>query len=282
MFNEFSDAKHGVACLLIKQETGQIYLSQRLGKYENGKFACPGGMVEGHEFYIDSIMRELKEETGLELNSNRFFKSIISTHIGGKSDYTHWFYVKLYGVEIPQNKEPDKHGPWKLYTLNETKLLSLMVSTAEMLKELESSINTIENMNKIYTWKNEDEIIEMLTLYKNGVKFERQYSCGTDKTIWYDVEDKTLCKWNYEYKYRVKQEEKKSKLIPFTRETIPLRAIFRGRIDENFPWNALVSTKKNNVVFMGTGDITYEVLAQNWVYSLDDGKTWNPCGTIEK
>jgi ADP-ribose pyrophosphatase YjhB (NUDIX family) len=130
--------KLGVACVLIDFNTKHIYLSQRKGSYENGKYACPGGMVEEIDKSLtDAIRREVKEETDLDIDLDRFIPSIQSKHIGGKSDYTIWYKLKLKDGEIPKQMEPNKHGPWNLYNVTEaTQLLPLMVSTKEVLKFL--------------------------------------------------------------------------------------------------------------------------------------------------
>jgi len=70
----------------------------------------------------------------------RFKRSIVSKHIGGKSDVTQWFVLQLYRerwvTETPQDTEPHKHSPWKLYTLENAKNLPLMVSNREVLETI--------------------------------------------------------------------------------------------------------------------------------------------------
>ena len=43
------------------------------GKY-SGKFHLPGGEVEIPEFAMDAVVREVKEETGLDVDVKRFFR----------------------------------------------------------------------------------------------------------------------------------------------------------------------------------------------------------------
>lgn len=129
--------KIGVACVLLDQDNC-IWLSQRLGQYETGKYACPGGMVDPTDKSdVDAIQREVAEETGINIEDTGWFeRSITSYHLGGKSDITQWFILKLFAHEKPVNLEPDKHGEWKKYSLMDAKLLPLMVSTNDILETL--------------------------------------------------------------------------------------------------------------------------------------------------
>jgi 8-oxo-dGTP pyrophosphatase MutT (NUDIX family) len=137
--------KIGVACVLVEPyhhpKVGQpIWLSQRLGEYEHGKYACPGGMVDPTDVSdVHAIQRELLEETGINITDlNRFKRIIVSHHPGGKSDITQWFVLELtnWWRETPHTTEPTKHGEWKLYTVEDAKKLPLMVSTNEVLETL--------------------------------------------------------------------------------------------------------------------------------------------------
>jgi len=140
--------KVGVACLLFDgwywTNVGRpIWLSQRLGEYEHGKYACPGGMVDPTDVSdVHAIQRELLEETGINITDlSRFKRSIVSHHPGGKSDITQWFVLELtyWWKETPKDMEPRKHSPWNLYTLEEAKYLPLMVSTKEILEKYEKT-----------------------------------------------------------------------------------------------------------------------------------------------
>jgi len=137
--------KIGVACVLIDGfdqsiVEKQIWLSQRLGLYQTGKYACPGGMVEDTDASdVHAIQREVLEETDIHITDlTRFKRSIVSYHSGGKSDVTQWFVLQLSGElkETPIDTEPHKHSPWTLYTLDNAKNLPLMVSTRDVLDTL--------------------------------------------------------------------------------------------------------------------------------------------------
>ena len=137
--------KIGVACVLIDgwdypNVEKLIWLSQRLGSYETGKYACPGGMVEDTDASdVHAIQREVLEETGIHITDlTRFTRSIVSNHPGGKSDVTQWFVLQLSDglEETPIDTEPHKHSPWTLYTLENAKNLPFMVITRDVLNTL--------------------------------------------------------------------------------------------------------------------------------------------------
>lgn len=123
----------GVCVILIDKWTNKIYLAERKGSYETGKYCCPGGMVEPNEDYVSALIREVKEETGLKLKFSNIQFVAIAKHQGAKSNYTMWFKYYLDSRDIPSNLEPDKHGSWSLFSKQEAFRLPLMLSTRETL-----------------------------------------------------------------------------------------------------------------------------------------------------
>lgn len=61
--------KHTLAVTAIIEYQGKLFFIQRLGKDENfsGKWVFPGGKVEAGEDAIQALLREIAEETGIEL-----------------------------------------------------------------------------------------------------------------------------------------------------------------------------------------------------------------------
>lgn len=125
----------GTAVVLVDKWTNEIYLSKRLGEYENGKYCVPGGMVEENEDYQTAAVRETKEETGLILKFPDVKFLAITKHEGGKSNYTVWFKYYIGSTDVLKNIEPTKHDNWTLYSKDQALKLPLMLSTKEVLNK---------------------------------------------------------------------------------------------------------------------------------------------------
>lgn len=123
----------GVCVVLIDKWTNKMYLAERKGNYETGKYCCPGGMVDTNEDYVSALIREVKEETGLKLKFSNIKFITIAKHIGAKSNYTMWFKYYIDSSNIPKNLEHEKHGDWNLYSKQDALALPLMLSTREII-----------------------------------------------------------------------------------------------------------------------------------------------------
>lgn len=121
----------GVCVILVDKWTNKIYLTERKGNYEAHKYCVPGGMVEPNEDYVSALIREVKEETGLQLKFPNIKFLTIAKHMGAKSNYTMWFKYYLDSRDIPANLEPEKHGPWLAFNKQDALKLPLMLSTRE-------------------------------------------------------------------------------------------------------------------------------------------------------
>lgn len=63
-----------VDAIVLKKETREILLIQRAFDPFCGKWALPGGFVDMDELLADGCLRELEEETGLQLEEVTLFK----------------------------------------------------------------------------------------------------------------------------------------------------------------------------------------------------------------
>jgi ADP-ribose pyrophosphatase YjhB (NUDIX family) len=61
------------ASALVVGDDGRILLARRAAEVEHGKWDLPGGFLEENEHPLDAMLRELREETGLEIEPTRFF-----------------------------------------------------------------------------------------------------------------------------------------------------------------------------------------------------------------
>ena len=60
------------ACALVVDEAGRILLGRRASEIEHGKWDLPGGFLEEGEDPVAALVREVREETGLEIEVGDF------------------------------------------------------------------------------------------------------------------------------------------------------------------------------------------------------------------
>jgi ADP-ribose pyrophosphatase YjhB (NUDIX family) len=60
------------ACALVEDDRGRLLLARRAIEPHRGKWDLPGGFVEEGEHPLDALHRELREETGLEIEPVEF------------------------------------------------------------------------------------------------------------------------------------------------------------------------------------------------------------------
>lgn len=123
----------GVGCVVTDAE-GRFLLSERLAKHGKGQWSFPGGKPNPGESPADAALRELEEETGIEATYAQPL---------GLWTYERWdnhgvHYVTLYfmidhGSQKPQNREPDKHGPWSFIEPEQAAMLPLFDGVAQVI-----------------------------------------------------------------------------------------------------------------------------------------------------
>src|SRR5579872_7448722 len=101
--------KPGVGCGAAILRDGRILLVERRKIPEAGHWNLPGGKVEFLERVEDAVLREIKEEIGVELALGPLL--CVTEMIG--TDGQHWL-SPIYPAAIirgdPANREPDKIG----------------------------------------------------------------------------------------------------------------------------------------------------------------------------
>jgi 8-oxo-dGTP diphosphatase len=116
--NNFTYPRVGVA-VIIKDKFGKILIGRRVSDHGYDTWSIPGGHLEKFETPEDCVIRETKEECGINIKSlkpdifiNNFFKE------------TNKHYVTLYFIAnkwsgIPIVKEPNKMIEWIFCDINE-------------------------------------------------------------------------------------------------------------------------------------------------------------------
>lgn len=86
---------------LVKNEEDKILFIKRLGKWD-----LPKGKIEKGESLENAALREIKEETGLNVNLDKFLDTTYHIYKERNGDRilktTHWFCMKYFGNEAPK------------------------------------------------------------------------------------------------------------------------------------------------------------------------------------
>ena len=100
------------ACALCVDDQGRLLLARRAHPPYEGRWDTPGGFLEEDEHPLDALRRELREETGLDVEPGRFL-----------------------GVWMDQYSE-DGSGPWTLNLYWHARVLGREARAADDVSEL--------------------------------------------------------------------------------------------------------------------------------------------------
>ena len=118
---------------IIKNSDDEILIVKRHPKSRTDPemWELPGGKVESGEFFTDALVREIKEETNLDVSVGDFCEAI-------QNDYSHkrTVQIMMYLENIEgEVKISDEHTDWKWATLEEIKTLNISTSLKKLLKK---------------------------------------------------------------------------------------------------------------------------------------------------
>lgn len=98
----------------IVVKSGHVLIVKRKASPGIGLWALPGGFLNQNERIIDGCIRELKEETGINLPTHELKKCVVDSHVFDHPDrslrgrtITHAFCVNLGHGELPKVKGGD-------------------------------------------------------------------------------------------------------------------------------------------------------------------------------
>ena len=117
--SKYCEPKVGVGVFVCKG--GEILLGKRKGSHGEGEWSLPGGHLDPGEDIIDCCIREVLEETGIDISDN-FIEFLELTNDLFPEDGLH--YVTLfYYVEVSEDTEAklmeeDKCEGWGWYMKN--------------------------------------------------------------------------------------------------------------------------------------------------------------------
>lgn len=127
---------------LILDPTDRIFLFQ--SHKWNGAWAIPGGHIEAGEAAIDAVKREVKEETGLEIDSATFlcYQECLFDPAFYKSRHFVFldFVCTTRGGEVTLNDEAED---WKWFSVEELADLNIEPFTRKVLDEWMKKVGSL-------------------------------------------------------------------------------------------------------------------------------------------
>ena len=118
---------------VIKNDDGEILIVKRHPKSKTGPemWELPGGKVEKGEHFADALVREIREETSLDVNVGDFCEAI-------QNDYSHKRTVQLmmYLSDVKGSVEiSDEHTEFMWASIEKIKTLELSTSFKKVLEK---------------------------------------------------------------------------------------------------------------------------------------------------
>ncbi|WP_407393140.1 NUDIX domain-containing protein [Methanobrevibacter sp.] len=118
---------------VIKNDSGEILIVKRhpKSKTDPEMWELPGGKVEKGEHFADALVREIKEETNLDVNVGDFCEAV-------QNDYMHKRTVQLmmYLDDVEGNvKISDEHTEFMWASLKKIKELEISTSLKKLLEK---------------------------------------------------------------------------------------------------------------------------------------------------
>ncbi|KAF8399195.1 hypothetical protein HHK36_015060 [Tetracentron sinense] len=111
----------GVVVFVIKENT--VLLGKRRSSIGDSTFAAPGGHLEFGESWEECAARELKEETGLDIDNIEFL-TVTNNILLEEAKPSHYVTIFMRTImadpcQIPQTLEPNKCDGWDWYHWND-------------------------------------------------------------------------------------------------------------------------------------------------------------------
>jgi len=104
------------ACNVIILQNNNVLLSERLIGSGKGTYALPGGKMHDGESIWGCVVRELREEVGLEFRKGFIVSDRQTNHPGFPQVRSIGVVATEWGGELKkQNPEPHAHGKWEWY-----------------------------------------------------------------------------------------------------------------------------------------------------------------------
>jgi ADP-ribose pyrophosphatase YjhB (NUDIX family) len=92
----------GIGAVIIKE--GKIALIKRGNEPSRGKWTIPGGLVELGESLEQAVVRETKEETGLDVDNPRLIDVVSNVDLDDKGKVKYHYVIVDYLVHVKAGK----------------------------------------------------------------------------------------------------------------------------------------------------------------------------------
>ncbi|KAL3458820.1 NUDIX hydrolase domain-like protein [Aspergillus heterothallicus] len=103
----------GVAVFALNSKN-EFVLGQRMGSHGAGTWALPGGHLEFNESFEECAIREVKEETGLDISDVQFLTATNDVMpADGKHYVTVFVGARVKEGQDPEILEPNKCAEWR-------------------------------------------------------------------------------------------------------------------------------------------------------------------------
>ena len=102
-------------CLIKNSEGKLLFLNRKKSTWPGITF--PGGHVENNETYLESVVREIKEETNLDVSDLELY--FVSDDIAIDRHYVTIDYITNTFVGNIKIMEPTKIDEWKWFSIEE-------------------------------------------------------------------------------------------------------------------------------------------------------------------
>lgn len=93
--------------LILKKENKILLMKRKNTGYEDGKYCLPGGHLEMNEEIREALIREAKEEIGIDININDIeFYKVLHMKINEEQEYIYFiFQTDSWSGDIINNEE---------------------------------------------------------------------------------------------------------------------------------------------------------------------------------
>lgn len=97
------------------RKNGKILMGKRRGENGGGQWCPPGGHLEMNEAWEENILRETREEAGVEIQNIRFITATNDVNLEAGKHYVTLHFVADWVRGEASDVEPEKIGDWGWY-----------------------------------------------------------------------------------------------------------------------------------------------------------------------